>query len=267
MQRSYSFRRANRASRTCLLAALIFCLTIVGCNNYCFVFVSNPGGSISTSSNTPSCQLNSATGTVRLRVAPSPTASVETAPTPIPASIEHIFVTLRGIEATTSAIPNDDSSNWRELAPQLATQPEQLDLLAHNSDSFDQNQNTFADVAIPADAYRQIRLRLSPPDQPATDEPAPQENACGRVGFNCVIIADGKIRPLVLDGLSSQFQIQSGQIAGGFFRVFPDTATNLKIEFNPQSSLFFPAGETIRMLPAFTAVPQASYESTTAPNP
>src|SRR5271155_4175158 len=188
MQRSYSFRRANRASRTCLFAALIFCLTIVGCNNYCFVFVSTPGGSISTSSNPPSCQLNSATGTVRLRVAPFPTASVETAPTPIPASIQHIFVTLRGIEATPSTIPNDDSPNWRELAPQLASQPEQLDLLAQCAESCE--QNTFGDVAVPADAYRQIRLRLSP-NQPATDEPLPEENACGSAGFNCVMTADG----------------------------------------------------------------------------
>jgi hypothetical protein len=261
MQYRSSFRKAERTSLACFFTILLFCLSFVGCNNYCFEFVSNPGGSISTSTNTPSCQLNTATGTVRLRVIPSPPPTAEATPT----TIQQIFVTLRGIEATPSAIPDDDSPNWRELAPQLATQPAQLDLLAHCADSCEEKQNTFADVAVPAEAYRQIRLRLSP-NQPATDEPVPEENACGSVGFNCVITADGGIRPLVLDGLSSQFQISSGHISGGFFRVLPDTAVNLKIEFSAQSSLFFPANEAVRLLPAFTVEPQASSESAAASN-
>ncbi len=267
MQHRSSFRQAKSMSHACFFTIRLFCLSFVGCSNYCFVFVSNPGGSISTGSNTPSCQLNTATGTVRLRVTASPPTPAQATPTP--ATIQHIFVTLRGIEATPSAIPNDDSPDWRELAPQLATQPAQLDLLAHNPDPCDHNQNTFAeadaDVAIPADAYRQIRLRLSP-NQPATDEPMPAENACGSVGFNCVITADGGIRLLVLDSLSPQFQISSGQISGGFFRVLPDTAVNLKIEFNPQSSWIFPAEEAVHLVPAFTVEPQASCESATAPN-
>jgi len=85
MQRSHSFQWANRASRTCLLAAPLFCLSLVGCSNYCFEFVSNPGGSISTSNNTPTCQLNSATGTVRLRVTPSPTPDAQPTPASTPA--------------------------------------------------------------------------------------------------------------------------------------------------------------------------------------
>src|SRR6202007_2825115 len=177
--------------------------------------------------------------------------------------IQHIFVTLRGIEASPSAIPNDDSPNWRELAPKLSSQPQQLDLLAPCVESCE--KNTFDEVAAPADAYRQIRLRLSS-NQPATDEPVPGENACGSVGFNCVITTDGGIRPLMLDGLSSQLQITSGRISGGFFRVLPDTAINLKIEFNPQSSLFSPADEAVRLVPAFTVEPQSSGESTATTN-
>ena len=155
MQHRFSFRHSKLTSRACFFTILLFCLALVGCSNYCFVFVSNPGGSISTSSNTPSCQLNTATGTVSLRVTASPTSSAQA--TPLPTTIQHIFVTLRGIEATPSTIPNDDSPNWRELAPQLASQPEQLDLLAQCAESCE--QNTFGDVAVPADAYRQIRLQ------------------------------------------------------------------------------------------------------------
>jgi hypothetical protein len=207
--------------------------------------------------------LNTSTGTVSLRITASPTPDAQTTPTAT--TIQHVFVTLQGVEATPSAIPNDESPNWRELAPQLATQPQQLDLLAHNSDSSDQNQSSFADVAVPADAYYQIRLRLAP-NQPATDESVPEENACGSVGFNCVVTADRAIRPLALDNSSSQFLIPAGHISGGFFRVLPDTAVNLKIEFNPQTSLFVLAQEAVRLLPAFTVDPQTSSESTGATN-
>ena len=252
MQYCCSFRQAIRTPRTCFFTMLFFCLSLLGCNNDCFVFVSNPGGSISASN--PSCQFKTATGTVRLRVTASPAASTE----PGPKSIQHIFVSLRGIEALSSAIADDDSPEWRELAPKLATQPEQLDLLAHSVDSCE--PSTFDDVAVPADAYRQIRLRLSP-NQPATNEPVLEQNACGSVGFNCVVTADGGIRPIALDTLTSQFQIPSDHISGGFFRVLPDTPINLDIEFRPQSSLLLPADQAVRLVPAFTVVPQAPCES------
>jgi Domain of unknown function (DUF4382) len=259
MQRRSFNREASRASRTCLVAALFFCLGLFGCSNYCFVFVSNPGGSISTS--TPSCQLNTATGTVRLRITASPTATASAeaaAPT-----VQHIFVTLRGIEAIASTIADDDSPEWRELAPKLAAQPEQLDLLARSVESCERGM--FEDVAVPADAYRQIRLRLTS-NQPATDDSVPEENACGSIGFNCVVTSDGGTRPLRVDHLASQFQIPSDHISDGFFRVLPEATVNLNIEFNPQSTLIFSADDPVRLVPVFTVEPQAPCEPATAPN-
>jgi hypothetical protein len=172
-------------------------------------------------------------------------------------------MTFRGIEAIASSIADDDSPDWRELAPKLATQPVQFDLLARGGDST--HPSTFDDVAVPADAYRQIRLRLSP-NEPVTDESIPEENACGNVGFNCVVTSDGRIRPLVLDRQSSQVQVPSDPIAGGFFRVLPEATVNLKIEFNTQSSLVFPAGEALRLVPVFTVEPQPVGESAAQPN-
>jgi hypothetical protein len=256
MQRRSSSREANRASRNYFVAALFLCLSLFGCNNYCFVFVSNPGGSISTS--TPSCQLNSATGTVRLRITASRTAPTEATP----AGIQHIFVTLLGIETTASALADDDSPDWQELAPKLATQPVQLDLLARNTDSCDRSR--FEDATLPADAYRQIRLRLAS-NQPVTDQSAPEENACGSVGLNCVVTSDGGVRPLVLDRPSSQFQIPSDHISGGFFRVLPETALNLNIEFNPQSTLLFSGDDPVRFVPVFNVEPQPPCESPAMP--
>jgi Domain of unknown function (DUF4382) len=258
MQRRSCFREANRASRTCFFAALVLCLSLFGCNNYCFVFVSNPGGSISSS--TPSCQLNSATGTVRVRITASPNASTEATP----ARIQHIFVTLRGIETIASALADDDSPNWQELAPKLSTQPVQLDLLVRNADA--RNRSTFADAALPADAYRQIRLRLAS-NQPLTDQSVPEENACGSVGLNCAVTSDGGVRPLVLDRFSSEFQIPSDHISGGYFRVLPETAVNLDIEFNPQSTLLFSGDDPVRLVPVFHVEPQPPSESTATPIP
>ena len=262
MRRWNSYRGANAPSRTWLLAELLLCLSLFGCSNYCFVFVSNPGGSISTSTNSPSCQLNTATGTVRVSISASATASAASAEA-TPAKVQHIYVTLRGIEAIASALADDDSPDWRELAPKLAAQPVQLDLLARNTDSCE--RSTFGDVALPADGYRQIRLRLAS-NQPATDESIPQENACGGVGLNCVVMSDGRVRALVLDRPSAQFQISSDHISGGYFRVLPEATVNLNVEFNTQSTLIFSADDPVRLVPVFTAEPQSPCEATGAPN-
>jgi len=139
----------------------------------------------------------------------------------------------------------------------------QLDLLARVADSC--ARSTFDDATVPADAYRQIRLRLAS-NQPATDESAPEENACGSVGWNCVVTSDGRVHPLVLDRASAQFQVPSDHISGGFFRVLPETAVNLNIEFSPQSTLLFSADEPVRLVPVFNLEPQTSCESTATPN-
>jgi hypothetical protein len=172
-------------------------------------------------------------------------------------------VTLRGIEAIASALADDDSPDWRELAPKLATQPVQLDLLARNADSC--ARSTFDDVALPADAYRQIRLRLES-DRPPTDASIPEESACGGVSLNCVVMSDGGVRALVLDRPSSQVQVPSDRISGGFFRVFPEATVNLKIEFNTQSTLIFSADDPVRLVPVFTVELQSPCEMTATPN-
>ncbi len=257
MQRWFSFREANGASRPYLLPALFFCLSLFGCGNSCFVFVSNPGGTLPPT--IPSCQLGTSTGTVSLHVsAPAAPSEGES-----PAKIQHIFVTLRGIEATASAIPDDNAADWHELAPNLATRPVQLDLLARTADSCERSIS--AEATIPADAYRQIRLRLAP-NQPTTDESVLEENGCGGAGLNCVVTSDGVTRPLVLDAQPSEIQVGSDHISGGFFRVLPETAVNLKLEFNPQSSVIFSTNEAARLVPVFTVKPESSCESSAQPN-
>jgi Domain of unknown function (DUF4382) len=173
-------------------------------------------------------------------------------------SIQHVFVTLRGIDANSSATADENSPDWQELAPNLAKDPVQLDLLARTGDSCEPNIS--ARVSVPADTYRQLRLRLSS-NQPDTTDSLLQQNSCGSAAFNCVVTSDGNIKPLVLDRDLSEIQVPSAQITTGLFRILPDSPLNLKIEFNPQSSHFIPTDAAVRLIPVFTADVQSPCES------
>jgi hypothetical protein len=246
-------RQAIAASPEVLLAILFLSLGLSACGtNSCILIVSNPGsGGGTISGNGPNCSLNTTTVSMRITSSLAPPAGGAS-------SIQHVFVTLRGIEANPSANAEEDSPDWQELAPKLATQPVQLDLLARSGDSCEAIISER--VAVPADAYREVRLQLSP-NQPDTTESVLRQNSCGSAGFNCVVTSDGNIRPLVLDQELSQIQVSSDHITGGFFRIFPDAAVNLKIEFNRQSSQFISSDSAVRLVPVFTVDSQTGCES------
>jgi hypothetical protein len=78
--------------------------------------------------------------------------------------------------------------------------------------------------------------------------------------------SDGGVRPLVLDSGLSQIQVSSEHITGGFFRILPETTVKLKLEFNPQSSLFINTDEAVRLVPVFTVESQTPGESADSTN-
>jgi Domain of unknown function (DUF4382) len=258
MRRANSPRRAIKASRKVFLMMLLFPLALIGCDtNSCILIVSNPGGGGGTISGSgPNCSLNTTTGMVSMQITSS---LAPPAPEGQP-RIQHVFVTLRGIDANPSATADENSPGWRELAPNLAKEPMQLDLLARHADSCEASIS--ARVSVPANAYRQLRLRLSS-NQPDTTDPVLEQNSCGSAAFNCVVTSDGNIKPLVLDRDLSQIQISSAQITTGLFRILPDSPLNLKIEFNPQSSHFIPTDAAVQLVPVFTADVQTPCESIT----
>ena len=249
------------SSRKVFAAVVFLFLGLIGCGNSCVVIVSNPGGGGGTVlGSVPNCSLSTATGNVRLQV----TSSLAPPSTGQPDRTEHIFVTIRGVEANPSATADDEASSWEELAPKLASQPKQVDLLAQSVDSC--AIGAPSDVAIPANQYRQIRLRLLANPAEGSDTVV-EENSCGSVAFNCVVTHDGRIRPLVTDNeLAPQILISSESIDGGFFRILPGTATDLDIKFVPQLSRLIPGNETTRLVPVFTAAPQASCHTEAALN-
>jgi hypothetical protein len=248
------FRRATEVPRQVFFISVLFSLSLMGCGDSCFIFVSNPSGGTLVVGTTP-CSLNNANGTARIRL----TSSVRPTAANWPASIQHIFVTFQGIEANRSATADDDSPDWQELAPQLATVPIQLDLLAHNRDSCESTILS-SDVAVPADTYRQIRLRLSS-SLAETNESILQENRCGSFGFNCIVKASGGTRALILNSQMLRIRIPSDQIAGGSFQILPGTAANVTIEFSSSSSVVFAADGDVRLVPVFTVESKSSCES------
>jgi hypothetical protein len=236
---------ASKDFKGSLLTVITLCLLSTGCGNYCVNGFWNPSGGI-VSVNSTSCTLGNTNGNVRLHLSLSPVL----ASAPASPHVQHIFVSLRGIEAHPSALADADSPDWQELAPTLGLRPLQLDLMAPGSDSC--ALHLIGRTTVRADVYRQIRLRLVP-DKPATNDPVPDQNACGDVGFNCIVSTDGGVRSIAVGGAPAEVHIASERIMNGFFTVLPDADSDLGIEFSGYSLQSLPASQAIRLIPVFTA--------------
>jgi hypothetical protein len=254
MQRTGAMESPANVLRSVFLAVLPLCLANSGCNS-CYAGFWNGNQSGVAFSNT-SCPLTKATGAVtfQMKESSAPTSPSSAFPSPLASTrdAQHIFVTLRGIEAHPSTTADKDSPGWEELAPDLAAHPMQVDLLALNVDSRLLGLSTSANVpaTIPADEYRQLRLRLAP-FNPTADDVLPESNACGSVGWNCIIFANHSVRPLEFEGATEEFHITPETGTENIFRVLPNDAIHLAIEFDPASSFFFASNTGARLVPAF----------------
>jgi Domain of unknown function (DUF4382) len=191
----------------------------------------------------PTCMLSTANGTVRVL-----THTVSTCSSCSTSSrITHIFVSVRGIEVHPSAIADDAAPDWQELMPLLQGQPLQFDLVsvaANRGARLPLGEG----VTIPADVYRQLRLRFVP-NQPTSKDPVPEKNACGGTGFNCVVSEDGRTYPLLFDGAPPEFRLTSERIAGGVLLIPPDSNSDLVVDFQVSWALSSFVGEGVRLLP------------------
>ena len=239
-----------------LICTALLVWTLVGCNNTCVSFTSNPPTgtlTIVVSDAKPSCTFTTAKGTVLVQIGTSPIPS----PTLGPSSAQHIFISVRGIEAHPSTVADEDSPEWQQLVPRLARQPVQVDLMGRPDPCA---EGSLGRSDLPAGVYRQIRLRLVP-NEPATGDPVPEVNACGSAGFNCIVRADGRIQPLVLGAATPQLRIATERITGGFVHILPDVSTHLSIEFNASLSSLLAVGDVVQLVPVLTAARRAACES------
>jgi hypothetical protein len=161
-----------------------------------------------------------------------------------------VFISIRSVQANVSTA--EDPSGWVELAPQLATNPVQIDLLSDTQTSCVLAQLSNK-VSLRAGDYRQIRLVLVS-NTPAAGSPVPSSNACGSAGFNCVVGADDIPRRLLLSSQDlTGLKIPPGQILGGPIRVENGQHVDINIDFNTCASIVRQGNGEFRMKPTLTA--------------
>jgi len=166
-------------------------------------------------------------------------------------AFEHVYVSIRSVEAHTSSMASDSSAGWQELAPQLNSAPMQIDLFSAASNTCLLTQ-LGSNAALPVGTYQQIRLLLVPND--GSGGATPSTNACGSNGFNCVVLHDGTVAELELSSQANTgLKIPPGQIAGGPITVSAGQDVDLNIDFNACASIVQEGNGTFRLKPVLTA--------------
>jgi hypothetical protein len=295
MQRNGGIEATAHVPRKVFPGVLLLCLAVSGWGTTCVSGVLFNGSTSSIKVSNSSCPLTTAMGAVIVQinaVSAPPTASASfplpiasphplpgASPRALPGNVQHIFVTLRGIEAHSDAVADEDSPAWQELAPDLSAHPLQFDLLAPsapltttgNSGTLSLRAGANGLATVPADEYLQLRLRLLPRN-PSPDDPIPESNACGDAGWNCIVFADRSTRPLEFPhsefaaasvrqlgfGPAPEFHIPLEHGAASLFRLLPGEAIHLSIEFDAASSVYFASDAAVRLVPVFRVVSRRS---------
>jgi hypothetical protein len=231
--------------RSC--GAFLLCFALLGCGDTCFV-VTGIFSNTTSATNPPTCKLSDGTGIIIVGINSARSSSAA----PTSPNLQHIFITLRGIDASPNADASDNSPDWQELAPELASEPVQIDLMNTSVSGALCGSNLTRKAIIRAAVYRRIRLRLIS-DEPAAVEPLPKDNECGGPNLNCVVDTNGHTRALVMKNAAGNVLIASDHIADGSFDVLPNTETQLSIVFDPYSSLAVAVSDAVQVAPVFSA--------------
>jgi len=166
-------------------------------------------------------------------------------------TFEHVYVSIRSVEAHTSAMADDNTPGWQELAPQLNSAPMQIDLFSAASNTC-LLTHLGSNSALPLGTYQQIRLLLVPND--GSGGAIPSTNACNGQGFNCVVLHDGTIAELQLSSQANTgLKIPPGQVEGGPITVSSGQDVDLNIDFNACASIVREGNGTYRLKPVLTA--------------
>ncbi len=141
---------------------------------------------------------------------------------------EHIFVTLESIKLRPAPADENSVAVWLEIAPQLASEPHQIDLLDGRGPEL-----LVENAAAPAGSYREVRLQFLP-DTMASAERIRAENRCGGTRWNCIVMASGQVAPFRFPGGVPELFLPIQQAAGNSFLVLPDSKTELRLSFEPR---------------------------------
>jgi hypothetical protein len=202
---------------------------------------------VTCSGTTTPMQMNNAMGTINVTMSDPPSCAGSSG------TFAHVFVTVQSVKAHTSATADANSAGWQELAPQLATQPMQIDLFSTAQTNCVLAQ--LGSAQLPPGSYQQIRLILLS-NTPNAGSATPATNACAGNGFNCVVLNDitGTIHELQLSSQDETgLKIPPGQIVGGPIQVTAGQSVDLNIDFNACASILLQGNGQYRLKPTLTA--------------
>jgi hypothetical protein len=215
-------------------------IALTGCGDSCFVGFSNNGNGgliVKVANPPPSCSLSRVHGTMSVVALKSLVCETCTAAT----RVEHVFVTLRGIQLRLGASESALSPNWLELAPHLAKEPRQIDLMGNSMPII------LAESAnVPAGSYRDVRLQFFGGSLASAEE-LPTMNGCGETRWNCIVMADGHVEPLRLPGDAPELLISSQRIEDDSFVVLPDARMDLQLSLEPHQGSYISSNEGWRL--------------------
>ena len=223
--------------RVSCCVVVLFTTVISGCGNSCFVGFSNNGNGgiiVKAGNPPPACSLPQINGAMSVLALKPLLCAFCAAPGP-----QHVFVTLRAVQLRSSAIAESGSSDWLEIAPRLADEPLQIDLVGGPVPEV-----LVDNAAIPAGIYHLIRLRFLPDSQPDAGRPR-SPNPCGEAYRNCIVMADGRIDQL---GWSADpdVLIPADTVPNGALLVPPGAKTDLLLSLELSQMLYFSGAEPLK---------------------
>lgn len=213
-------------SRFAFCVGIFVAIGTSACNNSCFVAFSNNGSSsvtIQSGSQPQTCSLSQAMGT--MSVAALRTRACEFCSHG--SSVEHVFVTLRGIRLRANATVDP---NPLELAPGLASEPRQIDLLGSSPETLVES------AVVPAGAYSSLELEFSsaPPADAEHQEQHSGPNACGLGLRNCIVMSDGQVEPLGWANESATLVLSLQSLQSSPLVLLPDAKIELRLHLEPR---------------------------------
>lgn len=209
------------------------------------LFVSLAAALVNCGNSTVSGMFNNGMGSITVTISDPPICAFPHG------DFDHVFVTIRSVQAHTSAGATDDSPGWQELVPALNNEPVQVDLFALGNNAC-LLKTLGSSSALPAATFQQIRLLLVAND--GSTGAVPATNACGNQGFNCVVLHDGTIQELQLSSQANTgLKIPPGHVVGGPISVQPGQDVDLNIDFNACMSIVHQGNGRFRLKPVLTA--------------
>jgi Domain of unknown function (DUF4382) len=213
------FSRWNLRRVSC--AGVLAGLLGAGCGNSCFVGGFNGTGFIFKGQNP--C---GAVTAGKMSVFAGKTARCENCAAAT--RVDHVYVTVRGVQLRSSAGTPTNSSDSIELAGQLANQPRQIDLMADSAP-----ESLAADASVPMGTYVGVQIRFLSGSSEMGDQ-LPNENACGEGTWNCIVTADQKRWPIVWRNGQAEMEIPFQDLPEHLLATLPNSSVGLQLDLEPQ---------------------------------